>query len=37
MKKLAVFSAILGLLGLAFALYLHFVIAENANIAESDI
>jgi uncharacterized membrane protein YkgB len=37
MKKLAIFSAVLGLLGLAFALYLHFVIAENAAIAEIDI
>jgi uncharacterized membrane protein YkgB len=37
MKKLAIFSAALGLLGLAFALYLHFVIAQNAYIAESDI
>jgi hypothetical protein len=37
MKKLAVFSAVLGLIGVAFALYLHFVIAEKAYIAESDI
>lgn len=37
MKKFAIISAILGVMALGMAIYLHFVVAENAAIAESAI